>query len=90
MLKDPATVGRGYAITQVVRGDSAGRVTVTRDVGSEGMRYFGYTLRTPRWRYTEWDEGRKGRELYDHDADPRELKNLAEDAAQASIASVLN
>ncbi len=90
MLKDPATVGRGYAITQVVRGDSAGRVTVTRDVGSEGMRYFGYTLRTPRWRYTEWDEGRKGRELYDHDADPRELKNLAEDAAQASIVTELS
>lgn len=40
-------------------------------------QYFGYSLRTPRWRYTEWDEGRRGRELYDHDADPKELKNLA-------------
>jgi iduronate 2-sulfatase len=35
-------------------------------------------LRTPRWRYTEWDEARQGSELYDHDADPHELTNLAD------------
>jgi uncharacterized sulfatase len=35
------------------------------------------TIRTARWRYTEWDEGRRGAELYDHDRDPRELSNLA-------------
>jgi len=40
-------------------------------------RFFGYSLRTARWRYTEWDQGDQGRELYDHDADPRELVNLA-------------
>jgi uncharacterized sulfatase len=35
------------------------------------------SVRTARWRYTEWDEGRRGAELYDHDRDPRELRNLA-------------
>ncbi len=35
------------------------------------------TIRTARWRYTEWDEGRRGVELYDHERDPRELRNLA-------------
>jgi iduronate 2-sulfatase len=35
------------------------------------------SLRTARWRYTEWDEGRRGTELYDHDRDPDELRNLA-------------
>lgn len=65
MLKDLSVTGRGWAITQVTRG--------RRD----GQRFFGYSLRTPRWRYTEWDDGEQGRELYDHDADPRELTNLA-------------
>jgi len=37
----------------------------------------GYSVRTERWRYTEWDDGAKGVELYDHDKDSRELKNLA-------------
>jgi iduronate 2-sulfatase len=35
----------------------------------------GRTARTPRWRYTEWPDG--SRELYDHDADPGEISNLA-------------
>ncbi len=42
------------------------------------------------WRYTEWDEGRRGRELYDHDADPRELKNLADDSALSETISELS
>lgn len=37
----------------------------------------GRSVRTERWRYTEWDEGGRGVELYDHDADPRERVNLA-------------
>lgn len=40
----------------------------------------GYSLRTARYRYTEWgDSGAEGRELYDHQADPTEMHNLAED-----------
>ncbi len=37
----------------------------------------GRSIRTERWRYTEWNEGRAGTELYDHAADPREHRNLA-------------
>jgi iduronate 2-sulfatase len=37
----------------------------------------GYSLRTERWRYTEWDAGAKGIELYDHESDPGEWHNLA-------------
>jgi iduronate 2-sulfatase len=35
----------------------------------------GYSLRTDRWRYTEW--GARGLELYDHTKDPDENENLA-------------
>jgi uncharacterized sulfatase len=41
--------------------------------------FAGYSVRTERWRYTQWDEGRKGEELYDYQADPGELRNLAAD-----------
>ena len=68
LLADPRQPGRNWALTQVVR-------------RRKGSQFFGYSLRTPRWRFTEWDEGREGRELYDHEADPRELRNLEADPA---------
>ena len=38
----------------------------------------GYSLRTNRYRYTEWGEkGELGLELYDHENDPAELINLS-------------
>jgi hypothetical protein len=45
----------------------------------------GRSVRTERWRYTEWEQGRLGRELYDHVADPHELHNLAQDPRHAAI-----
>ncbi len=78
MLKNPAEPGRGWALTQVARS------------GRQTGRFFGYSLRTPRWRYTEWAEGEQGRELYDHDADPQEQANLAGDPAHASTVAELS
>ena len=37
----------------------------------------GYSVRTDRWRYTEWDEGKEAAVLYDMDKDPAETTNLA-------------
>ena len=78
MLKDTSVAGRGWALSQVVRGGGIKRFGASPAVGDNGKRFFGYSLRTPRWRYTEWDEGNQGRELYDHDGDPKELTNLAD------------
>jgi hypothetical protein len=45
----------------------------------------GYALRTVRYRYVEWRKRGDGtvvaRELYDHDTDPNESTNLANDPA---------
>jgi uncharacterized sulfatase len=41
--------------------------------------FFGRSIRTGRFRYTEWDNGKAGVELYDHRTDPDEFKNLAND-----------
>lgn len=47
--------------------------------------YWGRTVRTARWRCTEWDEGKNGVELYDHDSDPHEFTNLANSPSHAAI-----
>jgi len=49
----------------------------------------GRSVRTERWRYTEWDAGAAGVELYDHDADPKELKNLSSEPARAKTVDEL-
>jgi uncharacterized sulfatase len=50
-----------------------------RTEAAKDIEFIGKSVRTERWRYTEWDEGRQGVELYDHDSDPAELTNLAND-----------
>jgi uncharacterized sulfatase len=49
----------------------------------------GYSIRTGQHRYSMWDEGREGEELYDYSADPRELKNLAKEASAAGLKETL-
>jgi uncharacterized sulfatase len=39
----------------------------------------GVTVRTSRFRYTEWDGGQKGTELYEEASDPAEMRNLSAD-----------
>ncbi|HET7218810.1 MAG TPA: sulfatase [Vicinamibacterales bacterium] len=66
LLKEPGSAWDHPALTQVQRG-----------VGAESFK--GYSVRTERWRYTEWDAGKKGVELYDEVGDPYEMRNLADD-----------
>ncbi len=49
----------------------------------------GYSLRTERYRYTFWAEGKEGEELYDYQTDPRELRNLATDQPSAALKASL-
>lgn len=73
LLDDPTLPFKKGAYTQVTRGDPAKK------------GFMGYSVRTEKWRYTEWDDGKKGVELYDHVADPKEHKNLADDPRQAKV-----
>ncbi|MDG1894647.1 MAG: iduronate-2-sulfatase, partial [Fuerstiella sp.] len=57
----------GLAVTQVLRPADDRLKTMV----------MGCSIRTHRWRYTEWAEGQKGTELYDHRTDPMEFHNLA-------------
>jgi arylsulfatase A-like enzyme len=51
----------------------------------------GYSLRTSRYRYTEWGTtGSQGAELYDHQSDPREMANLADRRDQAATVAKLS
>lgn len=51
--------------------------------------WLGRCVRTQRWCYTEWDEGRRGVELYDLQADPRESKNVAKRPESAATIAEL-
>ncbi len=50
--------------------------------------YGEYSIRDERFRYIRYIDG--GEELYDHDADPEEWTNLADDPAYAEVKSRLN
>ncbi len=51
----------------------------------------GYSIRTPSYRYTEWgDKGSEGVELYDHNTDAAEMKNLANDPETTQLREELS
>jgi len=70
LLDAPSAAWDHPAFAQVTRGPARKRV-------------MGYSVHTEQFRYTEWDGGKAGVELYDHKTDPDELHNLAADPAHA-------
>jgi iduronate 2-sulfatase len=66
LLRNPKAEWNRPALTQVQR-------------GAGPNAFMGYSIRNEQWRYTEWDDGKKGVELYDETNDPAETHNLAAD-----------
>lgn len=80
-LKAPTDL-EGYSLRPLLdnpnaRWDKPAYTQVERTVDKKSL--MGYSVRTEKWRYTEWDGGRLGAELYDHVKDPNEYHNLAKD-----------
>jgi arylsulfatase A-like enzyme len=75
-LRDPPKVNQSHAVSQYSRFND---------------QYMGYALRTSRYRFVRWVQSKDGqvvaRELYDHDTDPQETKNLS---AGTDFAGVVN
>jgi uncharacterized sulfatase len=69
LLEDPSRPGKKAAFTLVTRGATK----------------FGQSVRTDRWRYTQWSDGTA--ELYDHNNDPEENHNVVGLPENAAIVS---
>jgi uncharacterized sulfatase len=72
LLKNPSAKWDHPAMTQVRRGSAA-------------SGFMGYSIRTETWRYTEWDHGKRGTELYNEVDDPDESNNLAADVKHQHV-----
>ena len=77
VLEDPGRAGKAAAFT----------VATSRGPRPRGnrqtKRFLGHTIRTPRYRYTEWGDGEHGTELYDYRTDPDEYTNLVRKSEHA-------
>ena len=78
LLENPGAEWKRPAFTQTQRGKD-----------KDGNWILGRSVRTDRWRYTEWQNGAAGSELYDHNADPREYTNETNNPAHAEEKSRL-
>jgi iduronate 2-sulfatase len=79
----------GHSLTPLLKNPKANwsypaySVTATRD------NKIGKSVRTDRWHYAEWEDGKDGAMLFDHQSDPNELKNLANDPKYAKTVNEL-
>jgi arylsulfatase A-like enzyme len=71
------------------RGRGAGQGRRGGGAGGAQQAFMGYSIRTTQWRYTEWDGGAQGTELYDEINDPGEVLNLASDPKYADVVKTL-
>lgn len=65
----------GRSLEPVLHDPRRGHKEAAFTMVARGPERFGRSVRTERWRFTQWSDG--SLELYDHEADAEETKNLA-------------
>ncbi|HIQ21697.1 MAG TPA: hypothetical protein EYH34_10755 [Planctomycetes bacterium] len=82
-LDGPKTL-EGHSLRRLIENPDAPWDDPALTVQTRGW-FIGRSVRTDRWRYTQWDEGRRGAMLFDHQNDPHEMHNLAADPRYADV-----
>jgi uncharacterized sulfatase len=77
-LKAPQSL-QGVSIRPLMENPDAAWTRGAYTVVARGGGKLGRCVHTERFRYVEWDEGRDGAELYDHNSDPHEYRNLVQE-----------
>jgi uncharacterized sulfatase len=83
-LKNVPAYLEGRSFSEVLKNPSLPFRSSVRAVIRRG-EMLGRTVKTDKWRYTEWDNGNMGNELYDQGKDPVEYNNLATNPSYAGI-----
>jgi len=97
-IESPDTRVDGQDLKAVLKGEQPGRelalsqswsaAHLTR-AGWKAREVMGYSIRTERFRYTEWGRGEYGNELYDYRMDPTEFHNLAGTVEYESVTRLM-
>jgi uncharacterized sulfatase len=73
-LKMPHSVA-GTSVRPILANPTASIKDAAYTLVTRGDKLYGQSIRTARWRHTRWSDG--GTELYDHDIDPEELRDVS-------------
>lgn len=82
LLNNPERSWKQGAFTEVIHARGGGRADSSREPRIESC---GRSVRSERFRYTEWSDGADGAELYDHKKDPGEQRNLINDPKSVKV-----
>jgi iduronate 2-sulfatase len=83
-LKDTPSYLEGKSFKKMLKNPTKPFRNFTSSVVSRGAM-LGRMVKNTEWRYIEWDDAKKGVELYDQQNDPIEYHNLANDPAYSKV-----
>jgi iduronate 2-sulfatase len=81
-LQAPHTLA-GKSLRPVLEDTSRAHKPAAFTLVTRGPQKFGQSVRTERWRFTQWSDGSS--EMYDHDGDPEETRDVSKRPEHAGI-----